>query len=439
MITINTEYEKIIRENLKENQIAGKEIMSMIRRSPLYYHDKLVYTLQIPKIFTRSEIDHFQKIVNTTYRIFEKVIEHYLADPDYRALFPFSKELEDLILTPSLYPCPLPIARFDIFYDEESTDFKFCEINTDGTSAMLEDQILSDLLSENPAHQIIRQKYELRSFELFDSWVNTFMEIYASYQKKIEKPNVAIVDFLENAAITEFEEFERRFRKAGISCKICEITELIYENGHLYDSSGYRIDLIYRRAVTSDIMNRIDQIRPFIHAVKENAVCLIGSFRTQIIHNKWLFHVLHRSETSAFLDPSEQEFIRTHIPGTNLLTSKSAAFPELRKDKDRWILKPLDSYGSQGVFAGCDDSQQKWEQHLDELRGRDYIYQEYYPPYRTINISFAEENPDFKEYTNMSGLYVYNGKFSGVYSRLSDGGIISSLYNERSVPTLVLE
>ena len=39
----------------------------------------------------------------------------------------------------------------------------------------------------------------------------------------------------------------------------------------------------------------------------------------------------------------------------------------------------------------------------------------------------------------MSGLYVYNGEFAGIYSRLSTGGIISSQYNERAVATLVVQ
>lgn len=75
----------------------------------------------------------------------------------------------------------------------------------------------------------------------------------------------------------------------------------------------------------------------------------------------------------------------------------------------------------------------------DGHAGEDYIYQEYCPPYRTENIYLVEEKPRWKNYTNMSGLFVYNGKFSGIYSRLSDGGIISSQYNEKAVATLYLD
>ena len=45
----------------------------------------------------------------------------------------------------------------------------------------------------------------------------------------------------------------------------------------------------------------------------------------------------------------------------------------------------------------------------------------------------------FKRYINMAGLYMYDGVFSGVYSRMAEGsGIIASHRNERTVPTFVV-
>ena len=68
---------------------------------------------------------------------------------------------------------------------------------------------------------------------------------------------------------------------------------------------------------------------------------------------------------------------------------------------------------------------------------RNYLVQEYIQPYRNQNIDLVREK-EFKPYANMTGLYVYNGQFAGVYSRCSDGGVISTQYNERSIPTLFM-
>ena len=81
----------------------------------------------------------FREITEISIRIFEKVIAAYRRNPEYRKLFPFSGELEELILLPAPYDGELAIARLDLFYDQDSGEFRFCEINTDGTAAMLRD------------------------------------------------------------------------------------------------------------------------------------------------------------------------------------------------------------------------------------------------------------------------------------------------------------
>ena len=438
METIRREYQTIIEEHWEENRKAAWETREWLQHSSVAYHGRCVRTLQIPKVFTRRDIRRFQEIVSVTYGIFQKVIREYLDNPAYRKLFPFSRELEELILVPSLYDSLLPIARFDIFYNEETGDFKFCEINTDGTSAMNEDYVLNQAIAMNPAHQTMRERHEFSAFELYDSWVETFLSIYRTYKNAVKHPHVAIVDFLENASITEFEEFQRRFEKAGISCEIAEITRLSYENHRLISPQGRPIDAVYRRAVTTDIMARREEVLPFLEAVKHQDVCLIGAFKTQIIHNKWLFKMLREEPTLSLLTPKEQDFVRKHVPLTGLLDSRGSCRQTLLREKDRWLIKPLDSYASRGVWAGCDCTEQEWESHMDASMDQNYIWQEYCPPYRTGNICFIEEPVQWKEYTNMSGLFVYNGQLAGIYSRLSDGGIISSQYNEKAVPTLVL-
>ncbi len=439
MKEIRHQYETLIKQNFEANRKNALEIKNYLEHSSVAYHGRCVHTLHIPKVFTQKEIRRFQEIVSVTYGIFEKVIREYLRNPEYRKSFPFSPELEELILVPNLYDSVLPIARFDIFFDEDTFDFKFCEINTDGTSAMNEDFVLNQAIRLNITHQEMAESHTFRSYELFDTWVETMLKLYRTYEKAVEKPYIAIVDFLEHCSITEFEEFQRRFERAGYACEICEITELTYRDHTLYSPSGRPIDLVYRRAVTTDVMQHYEEVQPFIEAVKHQDVCVMGSFCTQIIHNKWLFKLLHEAQTLALLTEEERAFVRAHVPYTNLLDERHCNKEEILNTKDRWIIKPLDSYASRGVFAGVDDTPQEWKEHVEEYWGKDYIYQEYCTPYRTDNIYFADPNAQFKPYSNMSGLFVYNGQFAGVYSRLSDGGIISSQYNEKAVATLVLE
>ena len=196
------DYEEHIRAHEAENRQGALALKANMFRSSLYYKDRYCSkTPQIPKVYDEEMIDRFREIVKTTYGIFEKVIREYLNHADYRALFPFPKEMEELILLPRGYDCLLPIARFDIFYHEDTGEFYFCEINTDGTSAMNEDRLQGKLILDNPAHQAILRKYRLGQFELFDSWVDAFAALYAGYGHLAGVPGICLAFSAEGLSL----------------------------------------------------------------------------------------------------------------------------------------------------------------------------------------------------------------------------------------------
>lgn len=437
---IRGEYRALIDADREGNLAGALALKANMERSPLHYKGQFTSpTLHIPRLYTEETIGHFRQIVRTAYAILEKVIREYLENAEYRKLFPFSRELEELILQPNGYDSLLPIARFDIFYHEDSGEFYFCEINTDGTSAMNEDRLHDEFMLDNPAHQEMRRRYRFRTMELFDSWVQTFLSLYRTYVHPVQKPNVAIVDFLENATLREFQEFARRFQRAGVDCEICDIRDLRYEDGRLISPTGHVVDAVYRRAVTTDIMAHFGEVTAFLQAARENACFIAGSFCTQIAHHKSIFHILHLPETQRFLSPEEREFIRKHVPQTLPFAEGSIPAEEVVRNRECYILKPEDSYGSNGVFAGVEYSPGEWEKIVHDTYGNGYICQEYCPQYAEDNIDFAFGDGQWHSYITMAGLFVYNGEFAGVYSRAAEGnGIIASLRNERALPTYVV-
>lgn len=409
-----------------------------LKHCPEVNHGRYLHQLAIPKFYSAGTIQKFQRISEETYALLCRVTQEYLDNAAYRKHFPFSSELEELILVPRGYETMIPMARYDLFYNEETGDYKFCEINTDGTSAMNEDVECYRTLLSSPAYAEFQKEYEMTPFELFDSWVAAFAETYATYEKRVEAPHVAILDFMEEACSYEFTIFRDRFRAAGFDTEIYEIRELRYEDGKLLSPDGKQIHAVYRRAVTGDIEKYREEVPAFLQAVKEGAVCLIGALCTQVVHHKSIFKVLHEEATMAFLTEEQQEFVKKHIPGTYDLTAAICEKYRILENKDKWIIKPYDSYGSRGVTAGCDVSDEEWKQVVAEALDAGFIVQEYCLPYQAPN-RYVQQDAAFKLYNNMPGLYVYNGKFAGIYSRYSDGGIISSVTNKRVTTTLLAE
>jgi hypothetical protein len=433
-MSIEENFKEYILEHKIESKESALKTSMAIQKSDLNLgHGYYTRTLQIPKFFRTEDMKNFGQIVNTTYGIFEKVMQAYRSDAAVRALFPFDKELEELILLEKKLDCEIPICRIDIFYNEETKDFAFCEFNTDGTSAMNENRRLNEFLPLNTVYEHFQPKAQI--MELVESWADCFLQLCA--QALDEEPVIAITDFLERAYLPELYVFEEEFAKKGVKAKVVDIRNLVYEDGKLKDKkSNLAFNAIYRRAVTRDVMEFKDEVQPFLQAVKDGNVLLIGPFATQIVHHKAISQVLFEPLMQSYLNEEEIAFIQKHVPQTLDLTEK--VLEKIAQDKNAWIIKPKDSFASKGVFAGVDLNESEWRKVISECCNKDYIVQSYITPYQSENIDLINYD-EFKNYSNLTGLYTYAGKFAGVYSRMSDGGIISSQYNEKTVPTLFLE
>lgn len=176
-----------------------------------------------------------------------------------------------------------------------------------------------------------------------------------------------------------------------------------------------------------------------MQAVEEGAVCLVGDFTTQIVHNKVLYKILHDPATQAFLTEKERKYVQEHVPYTVSLNTGSYPYEEVIAHKDAWIIKPEDSYGSMGVHAGVECSEEEWKEYVDQCTDHSYILQQFCRPYETLNIDLLKDpEAEFRPYSNLTGLFVYNGKFKGCYSRISQSEIISTQYSEMALPTVIV-
>ena len=108
--------------------------------------------------------------------------------------------------------------------------------------------------------------------------------------------------------------------------------------------------------------------------------------------------------------------------------------------KDKWVIKPEDSYASKGVYAGVEGmTDEEWEKEVMENIGNHYLLQEYCEPYATWNIDIThDENAKYKKYSNITGIYMYGGEMAGLYSRIAKNSIISTQYSEMSLPTIIV-
>ncbi len=227
---INNEYINKIKEDPKAYEEDYKLTMDKVANSSAQYKGEPVPFLYHPMFFTEKDVRDIEKIGDMMISITNKVTEKYIDCPEYRKGFGYSKELEDLILIDNGYDINVPIGRFDIFY-KDIDNFKFCELNTDGSSAMNEDNTIAKILLETKSLKAMGEKHDLSYFELIDKWVDDSLEIFDKWDKDIDKPNVAIVDFKESGTPKEFELFQEAYRKKGCKAIIVDPRDLKYKDG----------------------------------------------------------------------------------------------------------------------------------------------------------------------------------------------------------------
>lgn len=437
--TLNRDYISLIKSN-KSSRKEYAEIAELFKFEAAKYHKRLpTEFLFVPKIYTSEIVRRFQTLVAQCYAILTKITDRYIADEDYRRLFGFPAPIEEMILAPAGYACPIPLMRMDVFFDEDTGEFKFCEFNTDGTSGMHEEMVISSRLMESGAYKEFSRQHKITQYPLVDGWIDVFLNIYSGYAGKKENPTFAIADFTESGVTEEFETFRQGFEARGYPTVIADVRQLTYDGRHLYKDKT-RIDAVYRRAVTDELAAKIESVQPLKKAILDQNVCLIGHIKTQIAHNKILFYLINKEQTLSMMTEEEKNFIRKHFPFTAKLSESDHDEKDVLSDKDAWVIKPTNLYASKNVSVGKDMTEAQWRQAYAFGKENGYILQSFTPPYESENCYFGQNGRLIcGKFMNMAGLYVYGGKFSGVYSRASRRPTISSNYGGFSLGTLFAE
>jgi hypothetical protein len=420
-----------------------------MKHSTAIVHNQVVACSFVPRLFDDDTWQTFRHTAETTHGILEKVIQRYLDDPEYRGIFKFDQRLADLILCPRGYDALLPYARIDVFLNEDTLECGFCEFNADGSAGSNENREITHSIENTATYRAFAARHTVEPCELFESWVDEFIRIYGTYMSKVEKPRFAICDYLNRGVVDEFEIFTQVFASRGYECVVRDVRDLVWDGEHLRDQNGLPIDAIWRRCVTNDVLEFWDESQGLIEAVRNQGVALIGSFAGHLVHDKQIFDALYHPLTQAFLTDEENAFVAAHIPQTRFLDASEVDLDAIRATKDKWIIKPTDAYGADDVYAGLSSTQEEWEALIDRFAngnaGAPFLVQTYITPFRTHTLppdtnieSLADEQVDRvgTEYNNLSGLYLFNGRFTGIFSRLGPHACISKQHEGMTAASL---
>ena len=394
----------------------------------------------IPVFVNDNDLEYFNQNTQILHGILTSMTNEYIRNPRYRKIFGFTPEMEELITLPCNYGEMFPVMRYDIFLFPDSGDFQLCEINTDGSSGFDVDCSISSALIDTYSES--GGKYDvpphMDNFHTARTLADSLIRIYFSSENPVAKPTFAIVDFTEEARSGDFRKMINTLKEKGYDARFTDVRNLRFDGENLIDiTDGTVIDAIYRRLVTSVVLEKMDECRDLFEAIKAGKIVIMGHFRTSLAHSKSSFYAMHHPESRKLFNSAELDFIEKHIPGTYLLKSSEIngdLMEDILANRKTWITKPAEGFDSAGVISGMTVDDNEWRNIIQTRMDNGYIIQKFCPRYVSPTLTY--QDTEIKGRCIMTGVFASGDKVIGFYNRATDKAVIRYSEGGIDIPTV---
>jgi hypothetical protein len=376
-----------IYHNLLTDEIAQasqEQLDQQLRQRGLYFGQRPLCTVLRPRFLTPRQYRFLRQRVRIILQAFRKAYQAAMADPNVLRQIGLEDWEQELIQDDPGYAEPTPLSRLDAFYVTSREELRFTEYNAEVPAASAYNDSFSDLFYGLPIMREFLRQYEVRSLPTRHNVFNVLMAIYREWRGVSgEMPRVAILDWREVPTYSEFELFAHYFASHGLECKIVDPREVEYRNGRLFDGD-FPIDLIYKRVLITELIERGGLDHPVVRAVRDRAVCMVNPFRCKILYKKTSLAVLSDEQNTHLFNVDELRAIDAHIPWTRRVEERNTQhngvpvdlLPYIAKYRERFVLKPSDEYGGKGIVLGWLTSAEEWQRAIQGALEVPHIVQE---------------------------------------------------------------
>jgi uncharacterized circularly permuted ATP-grasp superfamily protein len=338
-------------------------------------------------------------------------------------------------------------ARADAFLLPDS--LQFAEYNAESPAGPGYSQRLAELFDGEPLMDRFREQFDVRHYTPITALLDALLESYQDWGGTANLPRIAIVDWREVPTWSEFELLRSAFSDAGVPTEICDPRDLAFD-GRRLTANGTAIDLVYRRVLINDIVARPDECRALVDAYRQGAVCIANSLRCKIPHKKAFFAILTDDRYTHLFAAEDLAAVAPHVPWTRVVRDTGTIrdgraldlAEHLRRNRDRFVLKPNDEYGGTGVTLGWETDERAWDDAIGRaLREQDRgwiaqeriaIRRETFPVCERDGIVERDMLVDFAP-------YLFRGRVAGFLTRLSASGLANVTSGGGQVPAFIVE
>lgn len=420
-----------------------EELLSVQSELGLLYGERPTCPFLRPHFLTRRQYDSVMRAAEQVSLAGERLTAAALEDPDLMDRLGLTDIEKRLVAIDPGYAPVSASGRMDTFFD--GNDFKFLEYNAETPSGPSDQHqieqvlwripLIREFLSETP-HWRPKPRPKL---------LETMIRCYREHGGRERKPNFAIIDWEGVSTEPEFYVLKDYFESMGYQTLVAAPEDVEYD-GETLHAGPFRIDLLYKRVLIHELLEKYGADHPIVHAYEDGNLCMINSFRVKVPHKKMSFGIFSDEKYEKIFTDEQLSVLRQHVPWTRKVEEAKSTYggseidlPEfILKRKDSLLMKPNDDYGGAGIVLGWEATDAEWEAALGEAMEDFYVVQEKVPiakevfPVYDDDVSLDELLVDFDP-------YVFHNSAEGGMVRLSSSSLVNVTQGGGQTALVVLE
>lgn len=420
---------------------------AQIRKRELFFGDRPLCTVLRPRFMSPGQYRLLQRRAAALMGAFGRAHEAAVADPSVRAQFKLTSWEEEFVLEDPGFPWPSPVSRLDAFFAGDD-GLRFTEYNAETPAGPSFNDVLTELFYALPAMREFLRHWDVRPLPARHNVLHALLSAYEAWSGTRASPRIAVLDWLDVPTRREFTLFQEYAERQGIRCIVADPRDAELRGGKLI-LDGAPVDLIYKRVLISELIERCGVEHAVVRAVRERAVCMVNPFACKILHKKASLAVLSDERNTGLYTQQERDVIAANIPWTRVVEERRTTHDGISVDlvsfiaehKNRLVLKPNDEYGGKGIVLGWEADDAEWAEALRTALREPHIVQERvsvpsepYPSLVDGRLHLADRMLDTAPYV------VYGQYIDGCLTRLSTAALLNvTAGGGSSVPTLLVE
>ena len=371
---------------LLTEELAGEShwhLETQLRSRGLFFGDRALCSVLRPRFFAPAQYAFLQRQGARILRAFRTAHRAALADDrvlDQFGLFGWERELARV--DPGFRDAS-PVSRLDAFFVDDGRGLRFTEYNAEVPAGGAYNDVLAEVFFALPAMRAFLRRWDVRPIPARHQVLQALQDAWEQWSGRRERPRIAIVDWKEVPTQSEFALFRDYFTRQGFECVIVDPAEVEYTRGELRAAGG-RIDVVYKRVLTTELVERGGMDHAILRAFRDRKVCLVNPPSCKLLHKKASLAVLSDERNAALFDAEERAVIAETIPWTRMVEERRTTFgdrpidllPWIADNRERLVLKPNDEYGGKGIVLGWEVDDAAWRDAIRAALAEPYIVQD---------------------------------------------------------------